>query len=153
MFYEGYGWTWLCWDLGMLRAIIYITSEHNASKNNRNKLFSTVLSWFDLAVTLRWCHHYLGIIPIWNQTPTDVTMCTWIGFWPIYWKCWSNNVHCTFNHFELISPCCDLQMTLPLRWDNSNTSNTNTIQHLHMSPRVLVLGFVFIPIPPILRFM
>ena len=30
--------------------------------------------------------------PLWNQTPTDVIMCTWVGFRPICWKCWSNNV-------------------------------------------------------------
>ena len=33
-----------CWDLGMFQAIIYISSEHNVSKNNKDKLFSTVLT-------------------------------------------------------------------------------------------------------------
>ena len=33
----------LCWDLGMLQAMIDITSEHNVSKNNKNQLFSAVL--------------------------------------------------------------------------------------------------------------
>ena len=32
-----------CWDLGVFQAIIYISSEHNVSKNNKNQLFSTVL--------------------------------------------------------------------------------------------------------------
>ena len=34
----------LCWDLGMIQAMIDITSEHNVSKNNPNQLFSAVLS-------------------------------------------------------------------------------------------------------------
>ena len=34
----------LCWDLGMLQAMIDITSEHNVSKNNKHQLFSAVLS-------------------------------------------------------------------------------------------------------------
>ena len=34
----------LCWDLGMIQAMIDITSEHNVSKNNQNQLFSAVLS-------------------------------------------------------------------------------------------------------------
>ena len=34
----------LCWDLGMLEAMIDITSEHNVSKNNKNLLFSAALS-------------------------------------------------------------------------------------------------------------
>ena len=43
-----------CWDpAGMFQAIKYISGEYNASKNNKNKLFLTVLSRFDLAVTLR----------------------------------------------------------------------------------------------------
>ena len=37
----------------MFQDIVYISSEHNVSKNNKNKLFSTVLSRFDLVVTLR----------------------------------------------------------------------------------------------------
>ena len=54
----------LYWDLGMLQAMIDITSEHNVSKNNKNQLFSVVLSWFHLAVTLRWSHHDLGVTPL-----------------------------------------------------------------------------------------
>ena len=80
-----------CWDLGMFQDIVYISSEHNVSKNNQNKLFSTVLSRFDLVVTLRWPPHDLWITPLWNPTPTHVTMCTWVGFRSIYWKYWSNN--------------------------------------------------------------
>ena len=34
----------LCWDLGMIQAMIDITSEHNVSKNNQNQLSSAVLS-------------------------------------------------------------------------------------------------------------
>ena len=26
-----------CWDLGMFQAIVYISSEHNVSKNNKKK--------------------------------------------------------------------------------------------------------------------
>ena len=61
-------------------SIIYISSERNVSKNNKNKSFPTFLNWFDLAVTLKWPYHDLGITPLWNQTPTDVIMCTWVGF-------------------------------------------------------------------------
>ena len=68
-----------CWDLGMIRAIIYISSEHNVSKNNKNKLFSTVLSWFNLAVTLRWPWHNFWRAPLWNPAPTHVTMCNLLG--------------------------------------------------------------------------
>ena len=111
-----YPCTLSCWDLGRIQAIIYISSEHNVSKNN--KLFSTVLSWFDLAVTLRWPHHDLGITPLWNPTPTDVTMCTWIGFRPSYWKCWSNNLLSTIlSWFDLAVtlrwPYHDLGITPP----------------------------------------
>ena len=49
----------LCWALGMLQAMIDITNEHNVNKNNKNQLFSAVLSWFHLAVTLRWSQHDL----------------------------------------------------------------------------------------------
>ena len=42
-----------CWDLDMFQDIVYISSEHNVSKNNKNKLFSIVLSRFDLVVNLR----------------------------------------------------------------------------------------------------
>ena len=34
----------LCWDLGMLQAMVDITSEHNVSKHNKNQLFLAVLS-------------------------------------------------------------------------------------------------------------
>ena len=34
----------LCWDLGMLQAMIGITNYHNVSKNNKNQLFSAALS-------------------------------------------------------------------------------------------------------------
>ena len=34
----------LCWDLGMIQAMIDITSEHDVSKNNQNHLFLAVLS-------------------------------------------------------------------------------------------------------------
>ena len=43
----------LCLVLGMFQAIIYISSKRNVSKNNKNKLFPTILGRFDLAVTLR----------------------------------------------------------------------------------------------------
>ena len=68
----------------MFQAIIYISSEQNVDKNKKNKLFPTVSSWFDLAVTLKWPYHDLGITPLWYQTPTDITMCTWLEFRPSY---------------------------------------------------------------------
>ena len=48
----------LCWDIGMFQAIIYISSEQSASKNviiekQQNKILLTILSWFDLGVTLK----------------------------------------------------------------------------------------------------
>ena len=49
-----------------------------------NIVVSTILRWFDLAMTLRWPYHDLVITPLWNPTPTHVTMCTWLGFRPIY---------------------------------------------------------------------
>ena len=98
----------LCWDLGMIQAMIDITSEHNVSKNNQNQLSSAVLSWFHLAVALRWSQHDLGVTPLWNQTPADVIMCTWVASRPIYWKCLSNNVVSTILRWF------DLAMTL--RW-------------------------------------
>ena len=102
----------LCWDLGMLQTMIDITSEHNVSKNSKNQLFSAVLSWFHLAVTLRWSQHDLAVTPLWNQTPTDAIMCTWVGFRPICWKCWSNNVlSSSLSWF-------DLDMTLIWPWYN-----------------------------------
>ena len=45
-----------------------------------NNLFSTVLSWLDLVMTLRWPYQDLGITPLWNPRPTHVTMCTWLEF-------------------------------------------------------------------------
>ena len=77
-----------CWSLGCFQAIIDISSEHNCRKNNNIKLFSTVLSWFDLVVTLSWPWHDLGVTPPWSLTQTHVTMCTWVGFRTIYCKCW-----------------------------------------------------------------
>ena len=56
----------LFWDLGMIQAMIDITSEHNVSKNNQNQLFSASLSWLNLSVTLRWSQHDLGLTPLWN---------------------------------------------------------------------------------------
>ena len=67
------------WDLGMFQDIVYISSEHHVSKNNKKKLFSTVLRRYDLVVTLRWPPHDLWITPLWNPTPTHVTICTWVG--------------------------------------------------------------------------
>ena len=49
-----------------------------------NNIVSTILRSFDLAMTLTWPHHDLGITPLWNPTPTHVTMCTWLEFRPIY---------------------------------------------------------------------
>ena len=49
-----------------------------------NNLFSTVLSWFDLVMTLRWPYQDLGITPLWNPRPAHVTMCTWLEFRPSY---------------------------------------------------------------------
>ena len=43
--------------------IIDISNKHNWSKNYTNKLFLPNLSWFDLAVTLRWPCHDLGVAP------------------------------------------------------------------------------------------
>ena len=95
-------------DLGIIQAMIDITSEHNVSKNNQNQLFSAVLSWFHLAVTLRWSQHDLGVAPLWNQTPTDVIMCNWVGFRLIYWKCLSNNVVSTILWW--------FELAMTLRW-------------------------------------
>ena len=133
----------LCWDLhlDMLQAIKYITSEYNVRKQEK-KLFSTVLSWFDLAVTLRSPLHYLGIISLWYQTPTDVTMCTWVGFRTIYSKFWSNNLLST------ILSWFDLAVTFRCPYHDLGISPYDT-QHLPMSPCVLGLGFdLFILIPP-----
>ena len=79
-----------CWSLGWFQAIIDISNEHNCRKNNNIKLFSTVLSWFNLVVTLSWPWHDLGVTPPWSLTPTHVTMCrpSWVGFRPVYCKCW-----------------------------------------------------------------
>ena len=64
--------------LGMLQSIIDIPREHTCSQINKNKLFSLVLSWFDLAVTLRWPYHDIGVAPLWDLTPTHFSMCTWV---------------------------------------------------------------------------
>ena len=70
----------LCLGPGVLRAIIDISSKHHFSKKKLlRKPFLTVLSWCDLAVTLRWPYHDLGVTPIWSSSPTHVTMCTWVG--------------------------------------------------------------------------
>ena len=76
----------LCWDLGMFQAIIEISIEQNVSKNNKNKLFPPVLSWFDLAVTLKWPFHDLGRPPLWYQTWTDVTYVFGLGFDRVIWS-------------------------------------------------------------------
>ena len=47
--------------------------------NDCNTLFSQILGWFDLAVTLIWPCHGLGVTLLWSPTPTHVTMCTWVG--------------------------------------------------------------------------
>ena len=70
----------LCWDLGMLQAMIDITNEHNVSKNNKNQLFSTVLSWFHQAVTLRWSHHDLGVTPLWTKAQPMSSCVFGLGF-------------------------------------------------------------------------
>ena len=62
-----------CWDLDMFQDIIYISSGHNVGK-------TTKISHFQTAVTLRWPYHDLWITPLWNTTPTHVTMYTWVGF-------------------------------------------------------------------------
>ena len=62
---------------------IDISSELNWSKTNKNRLFSHILSWFDLPVTLRWPCHDLGVTPQWSPTPTHVT----IGIHQTYLKC------------------------------------------------------------------
>ena len=81
-----------CWNLGMFQDIVYISSEHNVSKNNEKKAifnrFAQIWSCCDLEMTAPWpldnspmkpntnpCHHmYLG----WARS--------------IYLKCWSNNL-------------------------------------------------------------
>ena len=67
-----------CWGLGMLQAIIDISREHIFIKINKNKLFPLILSWFDLAVTLRWPYHDLGVTPLWRPISTHVTV-----YWPL----------------------------------------------------------------------
>ena len=68
----------LFWNLGRFKpSLLYFLSEYNVRKNNKNKLFPTVLRWFYLAVTLKWPYHDLQIKPIWNQTPTDFTTAEW----------------------------------------------------------------------------
>ena len=68
-------------------------------------------------MTLIWFQHDIGVTPLCNQTPTDVIMCTWVGFRPIYWKCLSNNVVSTIlRWFDLALtfrwPYHDLGITL-----------------------------------------
>ena len=92
-----------CWSLDWYQAIIDISSEHNCRKNNNIKLFSTVLSWFDLVVTLSWPWHDLGVTPPWSLTPTHVTMYTWVEFRPIYCKCWPL-VHIYIYFFNILGP-------------------------------------------------
>ena len=51
-----------------------------------------------------------------NPTPTHVTMRTWVGFRPIYWKCWSNNLFSPIlSWFDLAVtftwPCHDIEVT------------------------------------------
>ena len=76
----------LCWDLGMFQTIISISSKQNVSKNNKNKLFPTVLSRFDLAVSSKLPYQDLGITPLWYQTPTDVTCVLGLGFDRVIWS-------------------------------------------------------------------
>ena len=52
------------------------------------RLFWPILSWYDLAVTLSWPCHDLGVTPQWSPTPTHVTMYTWVGIHQTYLKCW-----------------------------------------------------------------
>ena len=49
-----------------------------------NNLFSTVLIWFDLVMTLIRLYQDLRITPLWNPRPTHVTRCTWLEFRPSY---------------------------------------------------------------------
>ena len=50
-----------------------------------NNLFSTVLSSFDLVITLRRPYQDLGITPYeTHDRPMDGTMCTWLEFRPSY---------------------------------------------------------------------
>ena len=104
----------LCWDLGMIQAMIDITSEHNISKNNRNQLFSAVLKWFHLAVTLRWSQHEFGVSPLWNQTPADMSSCVLgLGYDRFIGcacpKMWSQPF---WDDLTLLWPWDDLTMTL-----------------------------------------
>ena len=70
----------LCWDPGKLQAMIDITSEHNVSKNHKNHLFSAVLSWFHLTVTLRWSHYDLGVTHLWNKAQPMSACVFGLGF-------------------------------------------------------------------------
>ena len=74
--------------LGMLQSIIDIPREHTCSQINKNKLFSLVLSWFDLAVTLRWPYHDIGVAPLWNPTPTHFSKCILAIGWNITSLCY-----------------------------------------------------------------
>ena len=100
------------------------------AKQPRSAIFSAVLSWFHRAVTLRWSQHDLGVTPPRHQTPTDVIMCTWVGFRPIYWNCWSNNVvPIILRWFDLVLtlrwPYHDLRITL--LWNPTPTHVTMCI--------------------------
>ena len=49
---QGFFCVGLCWDLGMLRAMIDITSEHNVNKNKKISYFQ--LFWADLTWLCPW---------------------------------------------------------------------------------------------------
>ena len=74
-------WYQTATDVTMCTSVGFWQSYWKCLSNN---LFSTVLSWFDLAMTLGWPYQDLGITPLWNPPPTHVTMCTWLDFRPSY---------------------------------------------------------------------
>ena len=51
---------------GLVLTIILILNVQNWGKKHKNKLFSPLLSWFDLAVTLRWPYNDLGVTASWR---------------------------------------------------------------------------------------
>ena len=108
--------------------MIDITSGHNISKNNKNLLFSAVLSWFHLAATLRWSHHDLGVPPLWNNRYHHVYL-GWVStdlLEVLVQKC--------LNHFEIIWPCYDLEMTSPWPWNNSPIKpHTYPCHHVYLA--------------------
>ena len=55
-------------------------------QHQQKRLFSPIWSWFDHPVTLRWPCHDLGLIPMWRQTSTRVTRCTWVRVHEMYLK-------------------------------------------------------------------